>query len=95
MNEVTQADSNNALGGSQLASRRNYFESLAAAWGQALDKVADRLTTRADALIDGEESPRAITLLTAESLRMQFLSTSSHTGITSVGTALETLARKQ
>ncbi len=39
--------------------------------------------------------PSSITQLTAESLKMGFMSSSSHTSLTSVGSALETMARKQ
>jgi hypothetical protein len=44
---------------------------------------------------EGKETPSAITKLTAESLKMSFLSNSSHTAISSMGTSLETMARKQ
>jgi hypothetical protein len=94
MNEVTQVELQTS-GGSLSTNKRNYFENLALAWGKALDDQADRLTARADALVDGVDSPQEVTMMTAESLRLQFLSTASHTGLTSVGTALETLARKQ
>jgi len=43
----------------------------------------------------GEDSPSRVHELTAESLRMGFLSNSSHTSLTSVASALETMARKQ
>ena len=74
---------------------RSWFEAMADAWGTALDAQAGRIETRADLLNDGDESPSQITMLTAESLRMQFLSNSSHTALTSMGSALETMARKQ
>ena len=43
----------------------------------------------------GSDSPSAITALSTESLRMSFLSDNSHTSLTSVGEALDTMARKQ
>jgi len=73
----------------------SWFEVMAEAWGEALDNQANRLISRAETLNDGNESPQAVTMLTAESLRMQFLSNSSHTALTSMGSALETMARKQ
>lgn len=74
----------------------SWFEVMAQAWGEALDNQANRIVERADALVDGgDESPQAVTMLSAESLRMQFLSNSSHTALTSMGSALETMARKQ
>ncbi len=44
---------------------------------------------------NGNDKPAAITALSAESLKMSFLSSSSHTALSSVGSALETMARKQ
>ena len=73
----------------------NWFEAMASAWGEALDNQANRIVERADELVGGEGTPQQVTMMTAESLRMQFLSNSSHTAISSTGTALETMARKQ
>jgi len=73
----------------------NWFEALADAWGDALDEQADRIVDQSAKVADGFNKPADITELTAESLRMGFISNSSHTSLTSVGTALETLARKQ
>lgn len=74
---------------------KSWFEAMADAWGQALDNQANTITEMSLALEDGNDSPRQITLLTAESMRMQFLSNSSHTAIASIGSSLETMARKQ
>jgi len=73
----------------------SWFEAMAEAWGEALDKQASSMIDRAEGLSSGAESPAEVTMLTAESLRMQFLSNSSHTALTSMGSALETMARKQ
>lgn len=73
----------------------SWFESMANAWGEALDQQAERITDLSEAVTEGKDSPAQITELTAESLRMGFMSNSSHTSLTSVGSALETLARKQ
>jgi len=73
----------------------NWFEAMADAWGDALNEQADRIVQQSERVADGFNSPSEITALTAESLRMSFISNSSHTALTSVGTALETLARKQ
>jgi hypothetical protein len=43
----------------------------------------------------GGDKPADVTELTAMSLKMSFLSNSSHTAIATVGSALETMARKQ
>jgi hypothetical protein len=73
----------------------NWFEAFAGAWGRALDKQADVIVQRSDALgTDGQDKPSDITQLTAESMRMSFMANSSHTSLDSVSKALETMARK-
>ncbi len=73
----------------------SWFEAMADAWGNALDDQAGRITELSDAVTAGSDSPSTVTLLTAESLRMQFLSNNAATATSSVGKALESLARKQ
>ena len=74
----------------------SFFEALARAWGEALDNQASVIQQKSDAISNGgNDNPSAITELTTESLRMSFLSNSSHTSISTVGSALETMARKQ
>lgn len=73
----------------------NWFEAMADAWGSALNTQAGRIVEQAEMVSGGMDTPAEITALTAESLKMNFISNSSHTSLTSVGTALETLARKQ
>lgn len=82
----------------QPSGRKNsnsWFEEMAGAWGSALNAQAARIVEQADEVANGFDTPAEITALTAESLRMNFISNSSHTSLTSVGSALETLARKQ
>ncbi|MEY4561537.1 MAG: hypothetical protein RLZZ618_814 [Pseudomonadota bacterium] len=74
--------------------KSNWFEAMAEAWGQALDQQADKIQTIAGKISGGDDQPATVTQLTAESLKMGFLSNSSHTALTSVGSALETMARK-
>ncbi len=72
-----------------------WFEALARSWGQTLDNQAQRIETMSNSIGNmGTDSPAQITKLTAESLRMSFLSQSSSSSIDSVGKALETMARK-
>ena len=73
-----------------------WFEAMARAWGEALDKQANTIQQQSDALSNGgSDSPSAITELTAQAQKMGFLSNSSHSAISSVGEALSTMARKQ
>jgi hypothetical protein len=74
----------------------SWFEAMAQAWGQALDQQASVIQQQSDAVSNGGgDSPSAITALSASSLKMSFLSDNSHTSLTSVGEALDTMARKQ
>lgn len=73
----------------------SWFEAMATAWGQALDKQAGDIEAKSATLSNGGDNPSAVTELTAMSLKMSFLSSSSHTAISSIGSALETMARKQ
>ena len=75
--------------------KNTWFEEMADAWGTALNTQAARIVDQAELVSGGMDTPAEITALTAESLRMNFISNSSHTSLTSVGSALETLARKQ
>lgn len=72
-----------------------WFEAMARAWGEALDNQASTIEQQSNQLSNGSDTPATITELTAQSLKMGFLSSSSHTAISSVGSALETMARKQ
>lgn len=75
---------------------RNWFEAFASSWGSALDNQAAKIEAQANVISgeNGNDSPSEITKLTAESMRMSFMSQSSHTSLDSVSKALETMARK-
>ncbi|MDT7837973.1 hypothetical protein [Aquabacterium sp. OR-4] len=73
----------------------SWFEAMADAWGQALDKQAGDIETKSAAVGAGGDKPADVTELTAMSLKMSFLASSSHTAVSTVGSALETMARKQ
>ena len=86
----------NLMGGDDDDGRPNsWFQAMADAWGEALDAQAGRIEELSAGVAQGFESPAQITELTAESLRMGYLSNSSHTALTAAGSALETLSRKQ
>ncbi len=73
----------------------SWFEAMADAWGKTLDNQASRIEEMSADIGAGNDRPEAITALTAETLKMSFLSNSSHTALTTVGSALDTMARKQ
>jgi hypothetical protein len=79
-------------GGGQGSS---WFEAMADAWGQALDSQAQNIEDKSAEVSANGDKPADVTELTAMSLKMSFLASSSHTAISSVGSALETMARKQ
>ncbi|HEX6362718.1 MAG TPA: hypothetical protein VFZ93_07175 [Albitalea sp.] len=72
-----------------------FFEAMAKAWGDTLDAQASRITQQSDLISGGADTPSALTELQTQSLKMGFMSQASHTSISSVGSALETMARKQ
>ena len=84
---VSQNSGNRSQGGS-------WYEAMAQAWGQTLDNQANTITAMSDQVSTGNDAPSEVTKLTAESLRMSFLSNSSSSSLDSVGKALETMARK-
>ena len=82
-------------GGSSAGDRGSWYEAMSRAWGQTLDAQATRITNLSDVIGNGGDQPSNVVALTAESLKMQFLSNNASTSQNSVGQALETLGRKQ
>ena len=82
-------------GSSNSNGNSSFFEAMARAWGDALDKQANRITEQSVRVSGGDDTPGAITELSAQSLKMGFLSNSAHSATSSVSSALETIARKQ
>lgn len=72
----------------------SWYEAMAEAWGQTLDRQAADIESLADKVSGGDDKPATVTQLTAESLKMGFLSNSSHTALSSTGEALKTMAQK-
>lgn len=87
----------------------SWFEAMAKAWGNALDQQANKVTALSGQINNGSDAnangqngassgsdnPSVLTQLTAESLKMQFISTSASTSTNAVGQALNTLGQKQ
>jgi hypothetical protein len=73
----------------------SWYEVMAEAWGKTLDAKASEIETAANELAGGNDTPGHITQMTALAQQMGFMSNSAHTSLQSVGTALETMARKQ
>ncbi|MET0328347.1 MAG: hypothetical protein ABW163_06220 [Luteimonas sp.] len=76
-------------------SSSSWYEAMSRAWGQTLDQQATKITDLSNVIGQGGDQPSNVVQLTAESLRMQFLSNNASTSQNSVGQALETLGRKQ
>lgn len=81
--------------GAPAEDSQSWFEAMAKAWGRTLDSQASRLTELSGEIAGGNDQPSSIQMLTAESLRMQFLSNNAATSQNSVGQALETLGKRQ
>ena len=71
-----------------------WYQAMAEAWGETLDRQATKLETLGNEISSGGDKPSTLTLMSAESLKMGFLSNSSHTALASTGEALKTLAQK-
>jgi hypothetical protein len=91
-NNVTQSAAPVSAGGSGAGD--TWFAAMAEAWGKTLDGKAQQIEDQAKKLSGGENNPSVVTELTALALEMRFLSSSSHTQLTAVGSSLETMARK-
>ena len=72
----------------------SWYEVMAEAWGKTLDAKAHEIESAANEMAGGNDSPAHITQMTALAQQMGFMSNSAHTSLQSVGTALESLARK-
>jgi hypothetical protein len=100
---MTDTNTTNALSlmaaapsmGKQSGKPSSWFEAMAEAWGRTLDAKAAEIEATSDRISNGEDKPAVITQLSAQTLQMSFLSNSSHNSMSSVGSALEALARKQ
>ncbi len=71
-----------------------WYQAMAEAWGQTLDKQAATIETLSGEIGSGSDNPATLTIMSAESLKMGFLSQSSHTALSSTGEALKTMAQK-
>lgn len=73
-----------------------WYEAMAQAWGDAMDKQATVITDLSNQINSGgNDTPSFMVQLTAESQKMGFMATSASTSNNSVGEALQTLAKKQ
>lgn len=82
--------------GSSSSSSNSWFEAMSRAWGSRLDAQASRITQLSDAIgSGGDDKPSNMVALTAESLRMQFMSQNAATSQNSVAQALEALSKRQ
>src|SRR3546814_8099013 len=73
----------------------SWYEAMSKAWGQTLDAQASQITSLSDVIGYGGDQPSNMVKLTAESLKMQFLSNNAATSQNRVGQALETLGKRQ
>jgi hypothetical protein len=96
LQQTTSMSALDSYGSASTQDTNSWYEAMARAWGQALDKQAQVITEMSDSVSNaGNDQPSQITQLTAESERFSFLSTNASTATTSVGQALDSLGRKQ
>lgn len=93
---ASTAGSGTSRAGSSSSSSNSWFEAMARAWGQRLDAQASRITELSDAIgSSGNDQPSNMVALTAESLRMQFLSQNASTSTNATAQALEAISKRQ
>jgi hypothetical protein len=73
----------------------SWFEAMAQAWAEVMDKQAEQVVALSDELTSGRDDPGTAIQLQAQAQKMAYLATASSTSINSVGNALEVLAKKQ
>lgn len=73
----------------------SWFEAMAQAWAEVMDKQAAEVVALSDELSAGRDDPGTAIQLQAQAQKMAYLATASSTSINSVGNALEVLAKKQ
>jgi hypothetical protein len=100
MNKAGFVGSGNQSGGSSssgtdLNTGGSWYQALATAWGNALDRQASTIEDYSERVNGGDDKPGTIAQLTAEAHKMSFLANSESSSVGAVGQALETMARKQ
>jgi hypothetical protein len=84
-----------ATQGSDKNKSGTWYQAMAEAWGETLDRQASTLESLSTKISEGgQDNPSTLTLMSAEALKMGFLSQSSHTTLSSTGEALKTMAQK-
>ena len=82
--------------GSSSSSSNSWFEAMSRAWGARLDSQATRITELSDSIgSSGNDQPSNMVQLTAESLRMGFLSQNAATSQNSVAEGLKALSQSR
>jgi hypothetical protein len=83
-----------SMGNKSDSKNSSWFDAMAQAWGETLDSQASKIESMSAELSNGNDKPATITALSAEAMKMGFLSNSSHSSLQSVGDGLSTMARK-
>jgi len=81
---------------SSSSSHSSWFDAMSDAWGKTLDAKAQEIEDASDQMGNsGENTPSQMTQITTMAQEMSFMSDSAHTSLEAVGSALDTIARKQ
>lgn len=72
----------------------SWFEAMSRAWGDRLDAQASKIIDLSNQVGSGTDNPSAIAMLTAESLRLQFISQSAATSQNSTADALKSISSR-
>lgn len=92
-------DNNTAIALAPAAAEANkksgsWFQAMADAWGKTLDEQANTIQDLSTRVSAGEDKASNLSAMSVETLRFGYLTTSSHTAITSAGEGLKSMASK-
>lgn len=73
----------------------SWYQAMAKAWGNTLDRTATDITAVSDQIGGGADKPSDMVQLTTMSLKFGFQSQNASTSIKSIGEGLSATARKQ
>lgn len=78
-----------------VAGSASWYARMAAGWGVALDRQADKTVALAQRMSQGADNPGVALQISAAAHQLSFLSTAAATTSNSIAQALETLGKKQ
>ena len=86
--------SSSKAGGSSGGNATSWVEAMGKAWGDNLDKQADKIITLSDNIRGGDDNPSDMAKLTAAAQRLSFTAQNAATSQNSAAEALNTISKR-